>query len=166
MKSGKGLGAISILLAIISLGLGGYVIYDTYLSPSSLNEISSIDHWYKESNSFSFDSTSFEYVDPMSFTVKLYETSSVYIVFNGFVRFPIDDTYNIVYIRIKINDFYEGQEMTVEAEAIDFRQRYSFALQYFDPSLPANTYTISIWARTTADTTTLGEMSLYIQTTS
>ncbi|TXT65124.1 MAG: hypothetical protein BAJALOKI3v1_130028 [Promethearchaeota archaeon] len=166
MKSGKALGAVSILLAIISLGLGGYVIYDIYLSPSSLNDSSSIDHWYKESSTYSFDSTSFEYVDPMSFTLELNETSSIYIVFNGFVRFPIDDTYNIVYLRIKINEFYEGREMTLEAESIDFRQRYSFALQYFDPSLPPNTYIISIWARTTADTTTLGEMSLYIQTIS
>ncbi|TXT59954.1 MAG: hypothetical protein BAJALOKI2v1_150044 [Promethearchaeota archaeon] len=194
MNDGKGIAIFAIIVSLISLGLGGYVVYDLILTSeapeeeqedpldesdvqtivdetianSSLVNESSVDNtlvtqWYKEWNSHSFDSVEWEYLDPLSFVINLNESSSLYASFNGYIRFVEDSG---LYVNFRVENTEVGQEMRVEAENVNFRQRYSVALQYYDPSLGPGSYNISVWARVGSDLSSFHDMSLYIQTVS
>jgi hypothetical protein len=142
-----------------------YVFYDTLLSPSlglKAEEIT-VTQWYMEDFDYSFSGTSEEYIDPMSLTITISEPSTLYILFNAYVRFPTD---NSLFLHIRIDDTQVSQEMRVRAENVVVVERYSVALQHFSDSLSSGTYNISIWARVGAIPANLYEMSLYIQTKS
>lgn len=190
MNDGKGIALLALILALISLGLGGYVFYDiiltaqepqdtleesdvrdivdesiensTLVNRSQIN-ISLTNQWYKDYFEYSFDGTSDEYVDPMSIVIDLNESSTLYVLFNAYVRFPTD---NSLFVNLRIDNTEVGQEMRVKAENVNVVERYSLALQYYDPSLILGSYNVSVWARVGATPANLYEMSLYIEANS
>ena len=153
------MGALAIFFAIISLGLGGYLLYDNVFTDGE----NTMHQWYKENDGYSFMGGSDQYIDPMSFNVEITEESTLYVLFIGFIEFPAN-SFNLIYLNVRVDNSEVGQEMIVEAENIDYRQRFSLSLQYYDPSLPAGAYNVSIWARVFSDNASFGDMTLYVQT--
>jgi hypothetical protein len=161
MSNGKGIAIAGLIFGLVGLGLGGYVFYDNTLAPllgfKSPIVAPEIDEYYVSQNTYQFTNLVLHYIDPMSVVFTATKNSSLYVMFNCYAYITTADT---VYVRIYVNDDAKSLYMRASGENI----RAPFAIQYYDSSIPAGSYNVSIRGDAGQNTTFFYGLNLYVQT--
>jgi len=149
---GKGSGtAIGIIALIISLGFGGYFIFDKFFAASGLTttSIPSTNQYYKEGSSVYIPGSEAWCSDTyLNIEFNLTEGETVYFSFEGLALFDdssIPDAY--IEFRFKVDGIiwnYPRRRVWRYSVVSAFGIRFSVAMQHYNSTMSAGTHTVAV----------------------
>ena len=163
MSNGKGLTFLALILGLVGIGLGGYSVITTVLTPPT--ETPGVQNYWYINNFGSLPVTNtgqFVYVSPLSLIITVNEGEDVYVSYSGYAEFNPGGS------ELRILVYYNEQQTAFEVRfeipnpASDVR--YPFAVQGIIASASPGTHNISIRADASDALTEVWRSSLYVTT--
>ena len=164
-KMGKGSSIIAVLALIVSLGAGGFILYDNYfVIPPAENQWydSSATVWYMQA------AEAWGTITSISIDFTIISGQSVYFSFNTEINF--DDSSNpisYVQIQFEVDGIMWAQPYIlvrryniVSAHGL----RMSASLQHYNTTMASGTYTVTLVFKGSSTADSIRPCSLFVQT--
>lgn len=163
MSNGKGIAITGLIFGLVGLGLSGYLLFTTSLAPAlGLKPPErEINNYYIEDDLYDISTSDSSYVDPMSVEFMISRPSSMYVLFNGYY---LTGDVNTLRIFIYVNGESKTYPIRVTYEPDGVLNRIPFSAQYYNGSLIAGTYNVSIYINPDLASGSLYGITLYVQT--
>lgn len=170
MSNGKGLTYLSLILALIGAGLGGYVFFDYTLAPllgfrDPIEEVPEINSYYAERYQATLSTAdTYELIGGMLVSFNTTKTINLHILYTSYVRI-ITTLGSYVYIRILLNStILTANDYYVEEFGATTQERFAINMQNYISALPPGNYNITVLGMVDHVTTSFFLNSLYVQT--
>jgi len=149
-ESGKGIATVALVLALVSVGLGGFIVYkEFFVNPNSSN--------YTTSTSFYLSS---KYTNPINIWVDMDELDITVNVASGDVHILYTSQVQLYFESVGFESYFsaeitvDGTPKTNSYKVIvvigtggDINEHYSFSLQYVVSGLDSSNHVIGLQIR-------------------
>ena len=170
---GKGSGkAIAVIALLISIGLGGYIIYDKFIAApqTTISDTPTTNQYLRESSTLLIIPSAEQWTSGYYILIEfdITDGQSVYFSFEGVIRFresSIPDTY--IELRFKVDGIiwtYPHRKIERQDVVSPWRLEFSAAMQYYYTSMSSGTHNVTVVCRGDHTIDRLGSRSLFVQT--
>jgi len=161
--------AIAVIALFISIGFGGYFVYDKFFAATTTSNIPTSNQYYKEAMFIYIPSgEAWSTGNSLSIEFNISEGESVYFSFEGLVNLDdssIPNTY--VEFRFKVDEIiwgYPRRSVRRYNAVSPGGSRISVSMQHYNSTMLPGTHTITVVCRGDHTTDSLRERSLFVQT--
>ena len=168
---GKGSGTvIAVIALLISVGFGGYIVYDKFIAAPETSNIPTTNQYFKERSTFLMipsaeDWTSGSYI---LIAFNLAEGQSVYFSFEGLITFDdSSDPNTYIEFRFKVDDIiwdYPRRRLWRYNVVSPWGLKFSVSMQNYNTTMTSGNHTVTVVCKGDHTADVMSDRSLFVQT--